>query len=298
SFGEGRKVPIIELREADDPLLAELADFVYQNVFLFYTQKQWGVTPEEVDPSVTARVPVLVGRDNRYFTDSYQGMPKEGYTALFNNMLAHDNISVFTNLDARNVIAFAKNDLATGVTPVVDLSNSATASSSSTLTSTTVEPYDTIVINNSHFNGKLIYTGPLDFLANKCFGLLPYRSLDFVYIPKNEKHVFPCGTVNYTVSEDYTRITEYTWLTGQDIDHTTIMEEYPREFADLPNQVPYYAILNPKNETHYQQYLSLFKNLPNFHALGRLAEYRYFNMDQIICRALELADTICAGQAS
>ena len=67
TFGDERKVTITELREQDDPELSEIADFVYRNVFLYYTQKQWGLTPEEVDPSVTARVPVFVSRDNRYF---------------------------------------------------------------------------------------------------------------------------------------------------------------------------------------------------------------------------------------
>jgi UDP-galactopyranose mutase len=263
TFGEGRKVPIIELRVQDDPLLVELADYVYRNVFLRYTQKQWGLTPEEVDPSVTARVPVLVGRDDRYFQDAWQGMPLDGYTSLFESLLDHPRITVFTNLDANTVLTFAG------------------------------EPFNEVLLQGRPYQGSVVYTGPLDRLCGNRYGILPYRSLDFVYKTLPQKQVLPCGTVNYTVSEDYTRITEFTWLTGQELDVTTIMEEYPRAYQALPGQIPYYAIINERNDAHYQRYRSLFAQLEDFHVLGRLAEYRYFNMDQIVIRALELADELC-----
>ena len=281
SFGADTKVPIIELRQSEDPLLAELADFVYQNVFLIYTLKQWGLKPEEVDPSVTARVPVYTGRDNRYFTDTWQGMPLDGYTPLFDSLLVHENISVVLDVDAREVLTFA--GVAEGANEA-DLQKTVGEA---------VTEYTDILVNGTPFKGPVIYTGPLDFLANKRFGLLPYRSLDFVYKTLQQKHFQPVGTVNYTVSEDYTRITEFTWLTGQELELTTVMEEYPLAFEDKPGQVPYYAILDPENQEAYERYLTLFGKLPNFHALGRLAEYRYYNMDQIVERALELASRLC-----
>ena len=104
TFGDERKVTITELRAQDDPELSEIADFVYKNVFLYYTQKQWGLTPEEVDPSVTARVPVFVSRDNRYFQDAFQGMPLHGYTPLFERMLDHENIQVCLGVEAESVM--------------------------------------------------------------------------------------------------------------------------------------------------------------------------------------------------
>jgi len=266
TFGENTKVPIIELRAQDDPLLAQLADFVYRNVFLYYTQKQWGVRPEEVDPTVTARVPVLVGRDDRYFQDRYQGMPLNGYTALFESMLDHERITVFTNLDANTALSFE---------PGSD------------------GKFEAVSIGGAPYTGTVVYSGPLDRLCKDCFGILPYRSLDFVFKTLGQKHYQPCGTVNYTVSEDYTRITEFTYLTGQDLDQTTIMEEYPRPYLAQPGQVPYYAILNDNNFAHYNRYLDLFADLRDFHVIGRLAEYRYYNMDQIVMRALELADGLC-----
>ena len=265
TFGDEKKVPIIELREKDDPELAEIADFVYSNVFLRYTQKQWGLTPEQVDPSVTARVPVFISRDNRYFQDKYQGMPLEGYTKLFENMLDFPGIDVLLGTDARDVLEFPSADDA--------------------------EPV--VLVDGAPYGGIIIYTGAIDELFGNCFGRLPYRSLDFVYETHDAKHWQPCGTVNYTVSEDYTRITEFTYMTGQDLDKTTVMKEYSRAYEALPGQIPYYAIINADNQAHYNRYKDMADRMGNIYLIGRLAEYRYYNMDAIVSRALDLADELC-----
>ena len=268
TFGDERKVTINELREQDDPELSEIADFIYKNVFLYYTQKQWGLTPEEVDPSVTARVPVFVSRDNRYFQDAYQGMPAEGYTPLFENMLDHKLIDVCLDTEAESVfdLEFESDD-----------ENA---------------PLASISIKDVSIDGPIIYTGPLDELFLSRFGRLPYRTLDFKYETHDAEHVLPCGTVNFTVTEDYTRITEFKYLTGQVSPKTTIMKEYSHSYDDPKTQIPYYAIINDENAAHYDRYLKLTSGLPNFHPLGRLAEYRYYNMDVIIGRALALADEL------
>lgn len=267
-FGDERKVTINELRAQDDPELAEVADFVYKNVFLYYTQKQWGQTPEEVDPSVVARVPVFISRDNRYFQDQFQGMPFHGYTAVFENMLDHENIFVCLNTEAESVF---------------DLEFESADEDA---------PLTAINLQGKPFTGPIIYTGPLDELFLSRFGRLPYRSLDFVYETYDEEYKLPCGTVNYTVTEDYTRITEFKHLTGQRCEKTTIMKEYSHTYEDPKTQIPYYAIINDENRAHYERYLALTKNLANFYPLGRLAEYRYYNMDVIIGLALELADEL------
>ena len=268
TFGDERKVTINELREQDDPELAEIADFVYKNVFLYYTQKQWGLTPEEVDPSVTARVPVFISRDNRYFQDAYQGMPVFGYTKLFEEMLDHENIKVCLNTEAESVFELEFESEAEDA------------------------PLSAIKLHGKKFEGPIVYTGPLDELFLARFGRLPYRSLDFVYETFDKEHVLPCGTVNFTVTEDYTRITEFKYLTGQKSDKTTIMKEYSRAYEDPNTQTPYYAILSDENRAHYERYRALIAKLPNFYPLGRLAEYRYYNMDKIISLALELSDKL------
>ncbi len=273
-FGDGRKVTINELRAQDDPELREIADFVYKNVFLYYTQKQWGLTPEEVDPSVTARVPVFISRDNRYFQDQYQGMPVRGYTDLFEQMLDYEGIEVCLDTDATSVFELEFED------------DSEDAQLSA------------IKLHDVSFTGPIVYTGPLDELFLARFGRLPYRSLDFVYETYDEEYKLPCGTVNYTVTEDYTRVTEFKHMTGQKAPNTTIMKEYSRAYTDPDAQIPYYAIINDENNAHYERYRRLTESLPNFHPLGRLAEYRYYNMDKIVGLALDLSHGILDERAS
>jgi len=96
SYGMEKKVPILKMREAQSGDLRALADYIYEKVFLHYTLKQWGMRPEDLDPSVSARVPVHISRDPRYFQDVYQTMPEEGYSAMFSRMLDHPNIHVST----------------------------------------------------------------------------------------------------------------------------------------------------------------------------------------------------------
>ena len=257
TFGKDVKVPIMELRKKNDPDLAEVADYVYENVFLHYTMKQWGQTPEEIDPNTTARVPVFLSRDDRYFQDAYQGMPLEGYTVLFQRMLDHPGITVELGTDALKRL-----DLSEG----------------------------RICLDGAEFSGPVIYTGQADELFAFRFGPLPYRTLDFRFETLAQDDFQGCGTVNYTVDEDYTRITEFKHLTGQvKPGVTTIVKEYSRAFTGAPGETPYYAIINPENDRRYAQYRAEAERFPNLHLLGRLAEYKYYNMDAIAARALELA---------
>lgn len=107
-YGLGARVPILELRQEHDADLRMLADFIYEKVFFNYTKKQWGVKPEELSPSVTARVPVVVGTDNRYFDDPWQSMPFQGYSALFARLLDSERIEILLNTKYRQVAADLK----------------------------------------------------------------------------------------------------------------------------------------------------------------------------------------------
>lgn len=261
-FGENRKVPILELRAQNDPELDEVADYVYENVFLHYTLKQWGQTPDQVDPSVTGRVPVLVGDDDRYFQSPYQGMPDKGYTDLFDRMLDHDLIDVFLDVDARDLVQVGDGS---------------------------------VLVQGAPFGGEVVYTGPLDELFGLDLGALPYRTLDlqFETLPVDEFQ--PVGTVNYTTSEAFTRITEFKHMTGQVLPGaTTILREYSQAYVPGSGQTPYYAILEPANKELYQRYFARVDGIANFHAVGRLAEYRYYDMDAVVASALDLADAIAA----
>lgn len=259
TYGSEKKVTILELRRNPDPEIAALADYVYETVFVTYTQKQWGETPEEIDPNTTARVPVFLSRDCRYFQDAYQGLPVGGYTDLFQRMLDHPNIRLMLNTPAQEVLT-----LADGKTLVFG------------------EP----------FAGPVVYTGAADELFGCRFGRLPYRTLDFQFETLEQEAYQTHGTVNYTADQDYTRITEFKHMTRQVLPHTTIVKEYSRAYTGAPGEIPYYAILNPENRAVYDQYADLAKSYPNLHLLGRLAEYQYYNMDAITARALALSDTL------
>ena len=261
-YGKETKVTILQLRENDDPALQELARYVYDHVFVRYTMKQWGQKPEDIDPAVTARVPVFLSEDCRYFQDAYQGMPLHGYTPLFQAMLNHPNITLRTGVDGRSMLRFED-----GV----------------------------IYFEDAPFTGDVVYTGPVDELFGCCFGHLPYRTLDFKFETHNTEFYQSHGTVNYTVDEDFTRITEFKYLTGQVLPEvTTVMKEYSKAYTGAEGEIPYYAIANPETAALYEKYTEKAAAFPRLHLLGRLAEYRYYNMDAIVAGALRLSRDLLA----
>ena len=259
AYGPERKVTILELRENTDPELREVADYVYEHVFVHYTMKQWGQTPEQIDPNTTARVPVFLSRDDRYFQDSWQGMPAQGYTPIFERMLDHPNITVLTGTDARDRL-----ELGQGVK-----------------------------LDGEDFSGPVVYTGAVDELFSFQMGRLPYRGLKFQFETHDTEFFQTHGTVNYTVDRPYTRITEFKHMTGQVKKNcTTTVKEYSYAYTGAEGETPYYAIIDPDNNALYQKYKELADGYSNLHLLGRLAEYKYYNMDAIVARALQLADEL------
>ena len=260
AYGAEKKVTILELRQNTDPDIAALADYVYENVFLHYTMKQWDQSPEEIDPNTTARVPVFLSRDDRYFQDPWQGMPLEGYTPLFARMLDHPNITVELGVDARTRLTLGEHGAELDGTP---------------------------------FTGPVIYSGAVDELFDCRFGRLPYRTLEFRFETYPVDFWQSHGTVNYTVSEEWTRITEFKYLTGQELPgRTTIAKEISHAYTGAPEETPYYAIISPENNALYQRYRALADGYGSLYLLGRLAEYKYYNMDAIVARALALADRL------
>ncbi len=259
-FGMDTKVPILKLRESTDEEIKAIADYVYNNIFLKYTMKQWGKKPEEIDPAVTGRVPVYISYDNRYFQDKYQGMPLDGYTKMFENMLAHENITVKLNTDAKDLLTFTDGK---------------------------------VFFEDKQYEGNVIYTGQADQLFDNEFGMLPYRTLDFVFENYPQDSYQGRALVNYTVSEDYTRITEFKYLTNQKISSTTtIVKEYSKAYTGSDDETPYYAIINEENLAKYDLYKEKAASYGNVKLLGRLAEYKYYNIDAIVLKALEEAELI------
>jgi UDP-galactopyranose mutase len=251
NFGFGIKVPILKLRESSSGDLTFLADYIYNNVFLHYTQKQWDLKPEDLDRAVTGRVPVYISRDDRYFQDPYQAMPKQGYTEMFRRMIAHPNIKVLLNTDYREVI------------------------------------------KDIRFN-RMICTGPIDAFFDYQYGELPYRSIRFQFETLNQEYYQPVGTVNYPNDYDITRITEQKYLTGQSSPKTTLVREYPEAYVPGRND-PYYPILNEGNRDRLDLYLKEVEKLKGTVLFaGRLGDYKYYDMDQVVVRALGLFEKTIA----
>lgn len=182
-YGMEKKVPILQLRANANPEINELAEYIYEHVFKYYTMKQWGQTPEEIDPAVTGRVPVHISYDDRYFQDTYQMMPAHGFTGIFENMLKNEKIEVRLKTDAKSCLK-------------VDLENKQ------------------ILFEGEVFHGPVIFTGAIDDLLDYPLGELPYRSLEFDI--QSHPHTYQeAATVNYPTPAQqnaFTRITEYKLL--------------------------------------------------------------------------------------
>ncbi|MDB5446029.1 MAG: glf, partial [Phenylobacterium sp.] len=179
-----RAEPVAEIRTSEDVVVSRVGRELYEKFFRGYTRKQWGLDPSELDKSVTARVPTRTNRDDRYFTDEFQFMPKAGYTAMFKRMLDHPLIDVRVGTD------FAE-------------------------------------VRDVRPRRGLIWTGAVDEFFGFRFGKLPYRSLRFEHVTLDQPQFQPVGTVNYPMTQAYTRISEYKHLTGQAHPQTTVTYEYP-----------------------------------------------------------------------
>ena len=253
-------VTIVELLESKNRLIQDYASFLFKEDYSLYTAKQWGISPEQVDVNVLKRVPVRLDYKEKYFTDKYQFMPKKGFTALIRALLANKNIVVKTNCEALNFLKLYN---------------------------------DSFVLNIDGCQlASLIWTGPIDRLFDYKYGLLPYRSLDFEYkrinIPKYQDY----AVVAYPKAKGYTRITDYNQLPSQMCLTTIIAVEYPKQYSLESKTDPYYPINSEANLSLYRKYFDDFKKIKKAHLLGRLALYKYYNMDQIIFEALQLADNL------
>ena len=239
AFLRSRAEPVETIRTSKDVVISQVGEELYRLFFEGYTRKQWGLDPSQLDKAVTSRIPTRATTDDRYFLDQFQAMPLNGYTAMFENMLDHDNI-----------------DLELGV--------------------------DWSELAGDKLAAQTVWTGPVDEFFEYRFGALPYRSLAFKHETLNQRRFQPMAVVNYpSESVPYTRITEYKHITGQVHRQTSVTYEFPQADGD-----PYYPIPRPENEALYKRYAALAAERRDVLFVGRLATYRYYNMDQVVGQAL------------
>ena len=227
---------------------SRVGEILYEKIFKNYTFKQWNKYPEELDPSVLARIPIRNNFDVRYFDDKYQVLPEKGYTKFIEKILTNDNIDVKLNT---NYFEFIKEH--------------------------PISEFETV-----------IYTGPIDqYYENKGLEKLEYRSIDFIIEKhKNMNYYQTSSIVNYPeLNVPYTRIVEYKHFLNQQSKDTVIVKEITNDIGE-----PYYPVPNKKNLDLYEKYKSFTLQENKIHFLGRLANYKYFNMDSAILNSLEYFD--------
>ena len=237
-----------KIENSEQMAKSRIGEELYNKLVKNYTYKQWNKYPNELDASVLARIPVRNNFDTRYFSDKYQALPKNGYTSFIKNMIKHDNIISLINTS-----------------------------------------YEDLKKNYPNYMKEIkytIFTGPIDeYFKDSGLEKLEYRSIDFnKYIYKNTNFFQPNSVVNYPNSEDFTRIVEYKHFLNQNSPHTIIVTEKTKD-----NGEPYYPIPNKKNLELYEKYKKLAEKEEknNVYFLGRLANYKYFNMDAAIENALD-----------
>ncbi len=256
------RVPIEKPANSEEVIVSQVGWELYEKFFKGYTLKQWKLHPKDLDASVCGRIPIRTNRDDRYLQEEFQALPKAGYTAMFERMVAAcgDRVSILLNTDYRIVL------------PDVDY-------------------------------GHMIYTGPVDEFYDCRYGSLPYRSLRFEnesFSPEQLKEREsiagkpgfwqPALQVNYPNDQEYTRIVEVKHATGQLCSNSTIVREFPEDYG--PGKEPYYPIPAPDATALYRRYKELADAEPGVSFIGRLATYRYYNMDQVVGMALAEVDKL------
>lgn len=255
-------VSVMEILHHTNEDIRGYGEFLFHNDYAPYTAKQWNLKPEEIDPSVLARVPVRMSYGEGYFTDIYQVMPVHSFTAFFRNLLDHPGIQVSLGVEALNHLSIAG---------------------------------DRLLLNGFSFEVQVIYTGALDELFQCKYGRLPYRSLRFEWNFTEEESYQPAPVVAYPQEPGYTRITEYKKLPVQKRKGSSYAVEYPLAYKPEKGAEPYYPVLTEESQTLYEKYYQRAKQIKNLIFCGRLGDFKYYNMDQALARALEVADNIIKG---
>jgi UDP-galactopyranose mutase len=240
-------------KNSEEMVLSQVGRKFYEMFFKNYTKKQWKRDPSQLDASVCGRIPVRTNRDNRFVTETFQALPQDGYTAMFEKILRHPRITVRLNTDYRQLPPTVKYE-------------------------------------------RMIYTGMIDEFYNFSEGRLPYRSMRFEAETLSQEFFQPAMQVNYPNDHEYTRVVEIKHATGQKSPVTTIVREYPEDFG--PGKEAYYPVPAPDSKKLYEKYAAKAKIEKNVTFVGRLATYRYYNMDQVVAMALTEFDKLKGSETT
>lgn len=258
AFPDRQTATVVEVLEHPDEDIRDYAHFLFEKDYAPYTAKQWGVSPAEIDPSVLKRVPLRFSYDEGYFDDPYQVMPAVSYIAFFEALLDHPNIRVELGRDALRAFSVSPDGM-------------------------------DLLFDGAPVPVPVVYTGALDELFGCSEGRLPYRSLRFDWHYEARESLQPAPVVAYPQAEDFTRITEYKKLPVQNVEGTSYAVEYPLAYRPEEGAEPYYPVLTEESKRQYERYRLKAAKIKNLILCGRLAEFKYYNMDQALERALEVS---------
>lgn len=258
-FGDRKTATVVEVLNCSDEKVRGYAKFLFDNDYSLYTAKQWGVPASEVDPSILKRVPLRFSYDTGYFDDEYQVMPATTYTDFFKNLLDHPNIEVKLGIEALEHLTIQNDEL---------------------------------LIDGVKAEIPVVYTGALDELFGLTEGKLPYRSLRFEWKYEDIDSKQDAPVVAYPQEKEFTRITEYKKLPVQDVRGTTYAVEYPLQYDENSKMEPYYPVLTEESQIMYAKYLERAQSVNNLYCAGRLADFKYYNMDQALERALGICEQL------
>ena len=258
------RISIFDLMNDSHQEIRDYANLLYKKAFETYICKQWGLRPEQISKDVINRCKFSPNYTNRYLDKDYQYLPDKGFTVLIQKMLTNRLIKVQTNCDATKRIKIQDGSL---------------------------------VFDGQKLDIPVIYTGPIDELFSFSFGALPYRSLHFVTHYYNKRRVLPIEIVSMPQDKRFIRKTEYKYftpkVTNEDVEKSVVVTEEPFQYDPTnPKAVQCYPIINDQDNALYQKYFAESTKIPNLHLCGRLAEYKYFNMDIVIRHAMECADSL------
>ena len=254
-FAGRETATVVEVLGHPDKDVRGYAEYLFANDYAPYTAKQWGVSPEKIDPIVLKRVPLRFSYDEGYFDDTYQAMPAHSFTCFFENLLAHPNISVQLEVDALKHLHIEHGQL---------------------------------YLDGAICRVPVVYTGALDELFGRVYGSLPYRSLRFEWNYEEIDSIQAAPVVAYPQEVGYTRITEYKKLPVQSGAGTSYALEYPLPYGTGEDAEPYYPVLTKESQEQYKKYKDLAEGVENLICCGRLADFQYYNMDQALARALSI----------
>ncbi|EJP7863299.1 UDP-galactopyranose mutase [Campylobacter jejuni] len=257
-FGERKKITVFEALNSKCDLIKVYANFLFEKDYKPYTSKQWGIPLDKIDVSIFQRVPLNLSYENGYFDDKFQIMPKISYSYFFKNLLQHKNIKVVLNKDALDSLRIIGNNIS---------------------------------LYGNKITIPVIYTGALDELFGYKYGKLPYRTLEFEWRHENIESKQPFPVVAYPF-ECYTRITEYKKLPHQKAQGTSYALEYSLEYNKEKGHEPYYPVMTQDSSYIYEKYKQESRFVKNLYPVGRLADFKYYNMDQALDRALEIANIL------